>query len=61
MVLGEATCGLQLLTQLQEMPADHQLLCILGDAESVGGPAVGVDAGVQRYLMDYLDLHAAPA
>ncbi len=44
-VLGEAT-----VAQLQVLPADHQLLCILGDAE--WGPlAVGVDAVVQRYLL----------
>jgi hypothetical protein len=51
-VLGEAT-----VAQLQVLPADHQLLCVLGDAE--WGPlAVGVDAVVQRYL---LDLQAAQA
>jgi hypothetical protein len=51
-VLGEAT-----VAQLKELPVGHQLLCIVGDAE--WGPlAVGVDAVVQRYL---LDLQAAQA
>jgi hypothetical protein len=45
------------VAQLRELPAAHQLLCILGDAE--WGPlAVGMDVVVQRYL---LDLQAAQA
>jgi hypothetical protein len=51
-VLGEAT-----VAQLKDLPVDHQLLCILGDAEWIP-LALGADAAVQRYL---LDLQAAQA
>jgi hypothetical protein len=45
------TCVLEVATaaELRELPADHQLLYLLGDAEW-GHSAVGVDAVVQHYL-----------
>jgi hypothetical protein len=42
--------GVATVADLRELPADHQLLCILGDAEW-GHLAAGVDTVVQHYLL----------
>jgi hypothetical protein len=52
-VLGVAT-----VAELRELPADHQLSCILGDAADWNHSPEGVDAVVQHYL---LTLQAAQA
>ncbi len=46
------------MAELRELPADHQLLCILGDAAEWGLSAAGVNEVVQHYL---LTLQAAQA